>query len=425
MLVDPEAGDDSEDQFENSLVSSARPEYYRSIDLGPTNEAAERMSQNVVQQEEQQNHDLPVPPVRTGLAQRRALDRELETQAGRWRDAVGDKLEDYRSRRGRARLSGEYTMQLDFQRSTGRAMFSSSAAATVPALTVSAVLAEPLLDEPASAEHLADYDEQAQATALDPACVAPDLDGAVAPDLAGKLSARNLDFQLTQLVPEAPIVAELAPAPPPPRARRPQPKIIEFPRLFAMEPRDAMSDELAESMIDRPRIMDVPEEMDQIELPLGDIRLEAAAARENNRAPELETPLQVATVTQRFCAGLADWIMVLTGTALFAATVLWIVKSFPQGKLVVAAGLAVPCVFWALYHYLFLVHAAATPGMHIAQLRLATFDGRCTNRQVRRSRALAMFLSCASAGLGFGWALVDEDTLCWHDRISRTYVTKR
>jgi hypothetical protein len=31
-------------------------------------------------------------------------------------------------------------------------------------------------------------------------------------------------------------------------------------------------------------------------------------------------------------------------------------------------------------------------------------------------------LSTFPLGLGIVWALLDEDTLCWHDRITRTYV---
>jgi hypothetical protein len=27
--------------------------------------------------------------------------------------------------------------------------------------------------------------------------------------------------------------------------------------------------------------------------------------------------------------------------------------------------------------------------------------------------------------LGFVWAFFDEDTLCWHDRISRTYLVRQ
>jgi hypothetical protein len=33
------------------------------------------------------------------------------------------------------------------------------------------------------------------------------------------------------------------------------------------------------------------------------------------------------------------------------------------------------------------------------------------------------FLSLAAGGLGLLWALVDEETLTWHDHISKTFPT--
>jgi uncharacterized RDD family membrane protein YckC len=85
---------------------------------------------------------------------------------------------------------------------------------------------------------------------------------------------------------------------------------------------------------------------------------------------------------------------------------------------IVATGI----ILWLLFQYLFLVHGGRTPGMRAAQVQLWTFSGGKASRSVRRSRALASVLSAISVGLGFAWALVDEDTLGWHDRISQTYL---
>jgi hypothetical protein len=41
---------------------------------------------------------------------------------------------------------------------------------------------------------------------------------------------------------------------------------------------------------------------------------------------------------------------------------------------------------------------------------------------MRVQRALALILSCVSLGMGFLWSLFDEDSLGWHDRITRTYL---
>jgi hypothetical protein len=38
---------------------------------------------------------------------------------------------------------------------------------------------------------------------------------------------------------------------------------------------------------------------------------------------------------------------------------------------------------------------------------------------------IALYLSVGSLLMGVVWALVDVDSLCWHDRMSRTYLKVR
>jgi uncharacterized RDD family membrane protein YckC len=79
-------------------------------------------------------------------------------------------------------------------------------------------------------------------------------------------------------------------------------------------------------------------------------------------------------------------------------------------------------VFWAAYQYLLLVYSGATPGLRLARLQLARFDGSPAGRRLRRWRVLASFLSAASLGMGYAWVFLDEDSLCWHDRITHSYL---
>ena len=79
-------------------------------------------------------------------------------------------------------------------------------------------------------------------------------------------------------------------------------------------------------------------------------------------------------------------------------------------------------MFWALYQYLLIVYAGRTPGLSAAGLELACFDGRPARRSLRRWRVLASYLSAASLGMGYAWVFLDEDALCWHDRITHTYL---
>ncbi len=82
----------------------------------------------------------------------------------------------------------------------------------------------------------------------------------------------------------------------------------------------------------------------------------------------------------------------------------------------------VTVLLWAAYQFLFVVYTGSTPGLRAARLRLAGFDGSPLNRRLRRWRVLASFLSALSAGLGYFWCILDQNGLCWHDRITRTHV---
>jgi uncharacterized RDD family membrane protein YckC len=155
--------------------------------------------------------------------------------------------------------------------------------------------------------------------------------------------------------------------------------------------------------------------------PLSDISLGA----EESGIAELELPLQVAPRSRRALAAMVDMAIVTVAASMFLGVIVWGQVPMPRGQALLLL-LAAPCVFWAVYEYLFLVYGGgATPGMQVARLSLVTFDGERVRRRARCGRAIAMALSSLSLGLGVVWALLDEDMLCWHDRITRTYITVR
>jgi uncharacterized RDD family membrane protein YckC len=90
-----------------------------------------------------------------------------------------------------------------------------------------------------------------------------------------------------------------------------------------------------------------------------------------------------------------------------------------------AVSVGAPLLLFAVYQYAFLVYGLATVGMRAARLEIRRFDDAAASAGRRRLRALAMVLSFASLGLGIFWAFADEDMLCWHDRITRTYLAKK
>jgi hypothetical protein len=89
---------------------------------------------------------------------------------------------------------------------------------------------------------------------------------------------------------------------------------------------------------------------------------------------------------------------------------------------IIAASVAlVGCLLFVMYQMLFFSLGEATPGMRYARIGLCTFgDGNPTRAAMRR-RVLAILLAACPLGLGIAWAWMDEDSLGWHDRISRMY----
>jgi uncharacterized RDD family membrane protein YckC len=196
-------------------------------------------------------------------------------------------------------------------------------------------------------------------------------------------------------------------------------RVLEFPRSAAAPA--PVFDELAEPVTDRPRILEVPELL----LPppaLGGILIEPLEEPAKERRPGFELPLQAAPMSRRLLAGGIDSLFVIFAFAAFAYIFFRVTSIVPA--LLEAAGISVSLIalFWAAYQYLLLVYTGTTPGLKLAGLQLSRFDGAAVPRKIRRWRVLASMLSGLSLALGYAWCFLDEDQLCWHDRITRTYM---
>lgn len=196
-------------------------------------------------------------------------------------------------------------------------------------------------------------------------------------------------------------------------------RILEFPRASLAPARPL--DELAEPVFDRPRIVEAPE----IAPPppaLGGILIEPAEQPALDRRPGIEIPLNSAGLGRRCFAVLVDTAIVSCALALFlyiaGKTTLQVL---PIVHLAVMSAVAF-ALFWAGYQYLLLVYSGTTPGLMLAKLALSRFDDSPAPRALRRWRVLASILSGISLGLGYAWCFLDEDQLCWHDRITHTYL---
>jgi uncharacterized RDD family membrane protein YckC len=223
-------------------------------------------------------------------------------------------------------------------------------------------------------------------------------------------------------------------------------KIIEFPRSAAL-PVFHPSD-LADPVVDRnrPRIVEAPEILPPPPA-LGGMLIEPADRELTD--PRIGFPAAVpsASIARRLLAALVDGVIVATALTGCAAIFLRVNPSISPihaalpllaeaaraattlggaARATLAAATltaaAVAFLLWAAYEFCFVVYTGSTPGLRIARLRIAGFDGSPLHRRARRWRALASVLSAFSAGLGYFWCLLDEDGLCWHDRITRTHV---
>jgi uncharacterized RDD family membrane protein YckC len=150
-----------------------------------------------------------------------------------------------------------------------------------------------------------------------------------------------------------------------------------------------------------------------------DIQLEPEEARLDH---DLEVIPRPAPMQHRLVSGLVDVGIVFIATAAFALTFVEVAENIPHTSMTVVCMLAAGGIFWLMFQYIFLVYRRATPGMNFVQLELCTFDGKETTMFERQCRAAASALSGFSMGLGYAWAMVDEDRMGWHDRISRTHV---
>jgi hypothetical protein len=199
-------------------------------------------------------------------------------------------------------------------------------------------------------------------------------------------------------------------------------KIIEFPRSWT--PPIPPVDQLAEPVMRRPRILEAPETAPPPPA-LGGITIDPAQQSEMEKRPGIDIPLQSAPLGRRIVSAAVDDVIIAAACFLFGF-IFWKITALrpPRFQILgIAAGLS--GLFWAAYQYLLLVYAGTTPGLRLARLELSCFDGSPASRRTRRWRVLASFLSALSLGMGYAWVFLDEDVLCWHDRITHTYIAPK
>jgi len=211
------------------------------------------------------------------------------------------------------------------------------------------------------------------------------------------------------------------------QAREQSAKVIEFPRSAAIPV--FRSSELADPIFDRPRIVEAPEILPPPPA-LGGMLIEPAQPASADSRTGTDFQSASASIGQRALAAFVDGGVMMVALAFCATIFLHLnpslnpIRGSVPGSLPTMAGAlgAVAVLLAVAYEFLFVVYTGSTPGLRAARLRLAAFDGSPLNRRTRCWRVLASFLSAFSAGLGYLWCVLDQDGLCWHDRITRTHI---
>jgi len=308
-----------------------------------------------------------------------------------WRNEVQARVAGYRTRRGR-RIEGAFSMRFPF-----------------PPIDALAALPE---ESPSSG--IAEFDSATETASNE---AEGESARSFSPDRAAGAETTAPAPETNDAPADEPF--EFTPAPPP----RPKRKVIAFPRPANAEPIVPVEEPLVP---EQPRILDVQEELPLVPAtPLLDgLLLPSHQRHEEMQADHVELPLQPASIAQRLYAGLVDCLLVGAAAGVFvAAGYKWMPKvELTKPMLMILA--AIPVLLWAAYQYLFLKYGGRTAGMRVAGIRLSSFKGAAPRWRQRRKRVIGLYFSTASLMMGLLWALVDVDMLCWHDRLSGTYLIR-
>jgi uncharacterized RDD family membrane protein YckC len=132
----------------------------------------------------------------------------------------------------------------------------------------------------------------------------------------------------------------------------------------------------------------------------------------------------VATPMHRALAGAIDCSMILIAFCLFLVA-FRLLGGVASGKYMFLIWAAAAGLIAMFYGFVWVYSGGPTFGMRATGLTLINFDGYSPDAGARWLRYLGACLSCCAGGLGILWALVDEESLAWHDHISKTFPTFR
>lgn len=132
----------------------------------------------------------------------------------------------------------------------------------------------------------------------------------------------------------------------------------------------------------------------------------------------------VATAMHRFVAAAIDCSLVLIAYGLFLCVYFALGGEFRFDKFNLEIFGGALLLLGFAYGLFWTVAGADTAGMYWTGLRLSTFEGFPLEPKQRVLRFFAGWLSMGTV-VGHLWCLADEESLTWHDHMSRTFPTPR
>ena len=151
-------------------------------------------------------------------------------------------------------------------------------------------------------------------------------------------------------------------------------------------------------------------------------RNDASIAPKQKQPTEATALYPVAPLEERRFAAAIDIACLLFAYGAFLALFGSLGGQFTLSKLSAAVYAVTFAIVYLQYFALFTVFGGTTPGMMFRGLHVASFTGDPPTPRQMLLRSAGYVISAGTFFLGFFWAWWDEDTLTWHDRLSRTYL---
>ena len=138
-------------------------------------------------------------------------------------------------------------------------------------------------------------------------------------------------------------------------------------------------------------------------------------------APGERLVLHPASIGLRAMAATVDGLLIGCGYLAFAVVFGSLASAIQPGLPLALASLGLLVALTGLYGAIFFSFSDQTAGMRYARIGFCTFSDENPQRVAIRRRMSATLVALCPFGLGLLWALVDDDRLGWHDRMSRMY----